>query len=192
MTIGRVLEFTDALRLGLLSEAKRRSWGQLNQLIRLPSGFKDLVLEPRVGLVDGPRSNPEVIDLRDDQLDIVNVFDQAGRRLLLVGEPGSGKTVLLYKIAEHLEQEHLKDPSRPLPVVLNLSAWEQGATVESWMIHQLCDRLSGLGFPDPVLALDLIRSGLFAVLLDGLDEVPEAHRCLLPPSLESVPSRCPR
>jgi GTPase SAR1 family protein len=146
-------------------------------------------------LVDGPRSNPNDIDLREEQLDIVKVFDQAGGRLLLVGEPGSGKTVLLYKIAEHLEQQHRKNASAPLPIVLNLSAWQQGSSVHSWMIDQLCDRVNGLGFPDPDLASDLIRSGRIAVLLDGLDEVPEAHRldCLralndfLPGVLDGVP-----
>ncbi|MGW4059208.1 NACHT domain-containing protein [Amycolatopsis sp. NPDC004747] len=55
----------------------------------------------------------------DEVTDIVSLYrsDRAERRLVLLGEPGSGKTTQLLHLAEHL----LSDESGPVPIVLSLS-----------------------------------------------------------------------
>lgn len=170
-------ELTTEVRDRLLSAARSRSWGQLAQLITLPTGFTELRLEPRVGFVTGDRSTPAAGRNQAESADgIVEAFERSGRRLLLVGAPGSGKTVLAYKIAEHLDRLNQSDPAQPLPIVLSLSTWTPGSTLSSWAIDQLCDPVVGLGLNDRNLAAWLLRSHRLALILDGLDEIGETNR----------------
>jgi hypothetical protein len=55
----------------------------------------------------------------------VEVFAEVGYSLLILGAPGSGKTITLLELARHLIQQATFDPSRPIPVVFNLSSWTE-------------------------------------------------------------------
>lgn len=120
-------------------------------------------------------------------------FETYGRRLLVLGAPGSGKTVTLLHIARKLLAEAESDPSAPIPVLANLSKldlkeaprgtrWpisafevesvDQGRQIERWLQKELA--------ANPFVSLDMagrwIREGRVAALLDGLDEVDDSYR----------------
>jgi len=54
---------------------------------------------------------------------IIDVFDEMQGALLILGEPGSGKTTTLLELARDLITRAEKDSTLPVPVVLNLSSW---------------------------------------------------------------------
>ncbi|GAB4376024.1 MAG: hypothetical protein Kow00121_22440 [Elainellaceae cyanobacterium] len=56
---------------------------------------------------------------------VISVFDQigSGRSLLILGEPGSGKTITLLQLARDLVDRAEQDADYLIPVVLNLSSW---------------------------------------------------------------------
>src|SRR5207248_836872 len=49
----------------------------------------------------------------------IEVFDEVGRSLLILGQPGSGKTVTLLELARDLIIRAENDPTQPVPVVFN-------------------------------------------------------------------------
>jgi SIR2-like domain/NACHT domain len=109
---------------------------------------------------------------------IDEIFDKALRqRVLIIGEPGTGKSNLLYELAEALASAAKADPSRPVPIVFGLARWASGErtrTLSEWMMDDL-QAWYGLSTP---AANSLLAEGGIIPLLDGLDEVAEARRAL--------------
>ena len=104
---------------------------------------------------------------------IGSVFDQTGRALLILGEPGSGKTISLLELADDLIKRAERDPIQPVPVVLNLSTWGQKRhTFVQWVAGELSAR-----YQVPAeMGARWLKSCDLTLLLDGLDEVPSIHR----------------
>jgi hypothetical protein len=101
------------------------------------------------------------------------VFEELGGSLLILGEPGAGKTVTLLGLARHLLRSAEEDPTRPIPVVFNLSSWAAGAPpVADWLVDELAAKYL---IPKRVARAWLAESFLLP-LLDGLDEVQAARR----------------
>jgi energy-coupling factor transporter ATP-binding protein EcfA2 len=93
-------------------------------------------------------------------------FNQKGR-LLIVGSPGSGKTVLLLKLALELLGDECQAEQK-LPVIFNLASWsEDYASFEDWLIDVLN---SGNGLSKD-FARTLLHEKRIIFLLDGLDEL---------------------
>ena len=101
------------------------------------------------------------------------LFDRAGRALLVLGPPGSGKTVLLLRLAQRLAGSAEADEAQPLPVVFNLASWaRRGAALEDWLAERLV-----VDYQVPAgVAAAWVRDERVLPLLDGLDEVPEDRR----------------
>jgi energy-coupling factor transporter ATP-binding protein EcfA2 len=98
---------------------------------------------------------------------ISNSFERKGR-LLIVGEPGVGKTVLLLKLALNLLDEIDLIEKEAFPVIFNLASWSSKyERFEDWLIEML---VSGNGL-SRTLAEKLIVEGRISLLLDGLDEL---------------------
>jgi DNA polymerase III delta prime subunit len=97
---------------------------------------------------------------------ILEIFEEANRRLLILGEPGSGKTTELLKLAQALGEKVKNDPEQPVPVIFELSVW-RGEPMLEWMAEELAARYG--------LKLELCREWLqkdrIVPLLDGLDEL---------------------
>src|SRR5688572_10902193 len=53
----------------------------------------------------------------------INLFDEAGHALLILGEPGSGKTTVLLELCRDSIKRAENDPDQPIPIVLNLASW---------------------------------------------------------------------
>lgn len=104
---------------------------------------------------------------------MVHVYRDLGRSLLLLGGPGSGKTVTLLHLARDLLGRSRKDPAAAVPIVLNLSTWaEARKPLAAWAAAEI-EALYYLR-PDGLEAW--LREGRAVLLLDGLDEVePDAR-----------------
>ncbi|KAM3091173.1 NACHT domain-containing protein [Phormidesmis sp. 146-12] len=100
---------------------------------------------------------------------ILDIFDRVeiSGRLLILGEPGSGKTTTLYQLARELMHRAESDPVYPIPVVLSLSSWKVSRQpVVTWFVEELKKR----GVRQDV-AKSWIEAKQILPLLDGLDDI---------------------
>ena len=96
------------------------------------------------------------------------IFEEMGGSLLILGEPGSGKTVTLLELTRDLAARAETDPSRPVPVVFNLSSWtDPSRGLADWLADELAAKYL---IPKKVGRAWIGESRLLP-LLDGLDEV---------------------
>ncbi len=103
---------------------------------------------------------------------IENVFAAAERVLLVLGEPGAGKTTMLLQLVSHLLAAAEADDSCPMPAVFALSAYRDNRPLTDWLVDQLANN-----YETPrKLAAQWIDAGRFVPLLDGLDEVDPSLR----------------
>jgi NACHT domain len=104
---------------------------------------------------------------------ILDAYNQAQQELLILGEPGAGKSMLVLELAHHLVEQAAQDAVQPLPVLLPLSSWAvKRPALKDWLIEQFA-----LLYDVPrQLSHDWIQAELILPLLDGLDEMEESAR----------------
>ncbi|MEO8397701.1 MAG: TIR domain-containing protein [Chloroflexota bacterium] len=79
-----------------------------------------------------------------------NYFADAFRhydgRILLLGEPGGGKTTTLMAFARDAVVRRLEDPSQPLPIIARISDWDvvKAPSLDEWLIEQIEEDLQQL------------------------------------------------
>ena len=96
-----------------------------------------------------------------------------GRSLLVLGEPGSGKTTILLQLAEELLQQAMADQNHPIPVIFNLSSWSgTRESIADWLIEELHIQYQ----INKSIAQGWLQAQQLLLLLDGLDEVEEEWR----------------
>ena len=156
--------------LDILRGQVRASWirGVLERDAQYTS-LVDLGMEEIGGLVDrGERTDDaEVIEV-PSAATIRDVYRERKGFLLVVGEPGSGKTTAVLTIARDLLDRADESTGAPVPVIFNLSSWaEKRLPLDAWMARELTAKYS---VPSKVgkAWLDVDRLIPF---LDGLDEV---------------------
>jgi MFS family permease len=116
----------------------------------------------------------------DEDTDIKNIFNnwKDGQRLLILGEPGAGKTIALLQIAEKFHSAISKEADKnvlekPIPVVFHLSSWKRGQSIKEWLIQELSKKY---GFPRGQ-AKNWVENQKLFLFLDGFDQVePEYHQ----------------
>lgn len=112
--------------------------------------------------------------LLPDKLNVLDVFDSMSHPTLLVlGEPGSGKTLALYEIAKKKIADAEQDTNQPIPILLNLSTWTTGKSITDWIIETL--RRDKHPYNKKQVHRWL-ESSMLLLLLDGLDEVAPAYQ----------------
>ena len=101
-------------------------------------------------------------------------------RLVVLGEPGSGKTVLVLRLVlDLLERRRSGDP---VPVLVSASSWNPTVSgVYDWLASQLALSYLSLAVTASTVSVShrfraLIDSGLIVPVLDGLDEIPYPAR----------------
>ncbi len=104
---------------------------------------------------------------------IVDVLDESGGSLLILGQPGAGKSTTLLNLACQTIARARSDLSKPIPVVFNLSSWaEKRLPLAEWLVKELNSK-----YKTPTkLAQRWVTNDEILLLLDGLDEVAPEHR----------------
>jgi len=113
---------------------------------------------------------PEIIAL-ELNTPIIEIFNQddIGGKLLILGEPGSGKTTELLNLAIALCNNAANSEQVAVPVIFELSAWKGSKPIAQWLAEELKIR-DGI---DESLTLEWLRQDKIIPLLDGLDELKE-------------------
>jgi NACHT domain len=101
-----------------------------------------------------------------DNRDVSAIYDATGL-LLILGEPGSGKTTTLLELALTLLERARDDIKERVPIVLNLSSWKKKQPLAEWISHELSEKYR---VPRKI-ARSWLEHDYLLPLLDGLDEV---------------------
>src|SRR5919112_4765520 len=112
-----IKERVSQLEPELRKQVQARSYGARRNLIEAPLRELDLDITPRLGWVRDPRLvEPEPVSGKITD-DIVAAFESSRRRMLIVGEPGSGKTIAAYSLIESLDNT---EGDERIPLLVNL------------------------------------------------------------------------
>jgi len=142
-----------------------------------------LSLEERLDAIEGPIGvgweTPEAQrKILPQGTKAIDLFDQLGegRSLLILGEPGSGKTTTLLSMARDMLDRAQADMHQPIPVIFNLSSFwrREKKTFADWLVAEL----QGQYQVPSQIARSWITSQELLLLLDGLDEVTYMPLCV--------------
>jgi ATP-dependent Clp protease adapter protein ClpS/energy-coupling factor transporter ATP-binding protein EcfA2 len=106
---------------------------------------------------------------------IIDKFDEIeqGRTLVILGEPGSGKTTSLLELTRYLIEDAEQDIQQPVPAVFNLSSWvDEKQPISDWLVEELHTQYH---IPKQIGQIWVATEQLMP-MLDGLDEVREQLR----------------
>jgi len=154
----------------IMSQVRKLS--NYGDLIPTPLKHIDISLQPEVRFVRDVRNRSAALVGKSD---LIEVFDAAGQQLLLLGEPGSGKSVAGFVVVEELDARSMN------PILVQLSSWgfltqQTEATAEmfvDFLVAYLCDATVGYGLGDSAEARRWMLSDDYSLVLDGLDEIED-------------------
>ena len=111
--------------------------------------------------------------------EIEDSFTKGNERLIILGGPGVGKSIELYRLLRHLHIKSVEDENFPVPVLFKLQLWKtQGDSyleaMQTWMIEQL--KADPYNLSSMIAIHDLVLNERIIPLFDGLDEVPPNER----------------
>lgn len=122
--------------------------------------------------------NKKTIESANIASEIDKILNDNGR-LLLIGDPGAGKTtILLYAALNILNTSYSSNDSKSsdelqkLPLILNLATWNGGQGFADWYAQNIAHTYS----LSPVFVRELLRRNAIVPFFDGFDEVAEEHR----------------
>jgi DNA replication protein DnaC len=103
-------------------------------------------------------------------------FDGMGenRTLIILGKPGAGKTAILLALACELISRTNTNGVAQIPVLLNLSLWNNNQQIQEWVAEQL-EILYNYSISLKKIK-KLFRETELVLLLDGFDEIESENR----------------
>lgn len=138
----------------------------------------DLDIQTKQGVVDNPwdtvLQHGQYGDYRlPAGTKIDAVYHDLNSEMLILGDPGSGKTTTLLELARDLIKHAQADDAQPIPVIFNLSSWaDDRKPLAEWLSNELTFKY---GAPKAI-AKEWIETNTLILLLDGLDEVNSRYR----------------
>jgi hypothetical protein len=164
---GGALQFALAVRLQWEEEAKRRRMDDENEMpvrwrVR-PGSNADAARRQKLGTTG--------------ELDeLITAFTGDPQRMTVVGEPGSGKTGLLLRLALAFCE---RPGELPVPVLLPIADWDPAENVYRWLERRIADDypfLTNEALYGGTLVRSLLEQDRAVLLLDGVDELPPQRR----------------
>jgi hypothetical protein len=130
---------------------------------------RDVVLDQRSGI------DWRELPLRGDVEEVVGAFRELPhRQLVVLGEPGAGKTVLAILFTLGLIKS--LEAGQPVPVLLPITSWDPTSEgPDEFITRRLGEEhgfLAGQGWGSQSLTELLVARGMVLPVLDGLDELP--------------------
>lgn len=143
---------------------------ELNDSPLIPEASVTLRLEDKDGKTR-PAHLPVAFQSRSLKLNrsarIFDNLDQSftahGQRILLLGEPGSGKTTSLLTFAREKAYARLANPAELLPLYAPFSSWDKQSELMDWLSNALDI--------DTKLLREELEDKRVILILDGLDEL---------------------
>ncbi|MGN9796144.1 NACHT domain-containing protein [Streptomyces sp. OZ13] len=141
---------------------------------------------PRAGSVDTSAWATSPADLAGEGSEIKDVFSRRvpTDRLVILGQEGAGKTVLLVQLLLDLLVERPAGEGARVPVLFSLASWNpvEESDLFAWMDRRLAIDYEFMGLPAPAPDSSVSRGRalldrrLILPLLDGFDEIPHGFR----------------
>lgn len=173
-------------------EAPSRRSKQLILLEKVHSFWVEGVLEKSIQgapLIDVPRTvSFEAVEhpwaehlgtaliVEEPDLPAPSIHESYGRSdggLLILGQPGSGKTMTLISLAAELINRAREDWREPVPVILDLATWARlPLTIAEWAVEEVAAKYQ---IPRRY-GRKWLAAGELILLLDGLDNLPLESR----------------
>jgi hypothetical protein len=138
----------------------------------------ELGMEERPGAIDHPWDTQVQMPNQTNRTlpagtSMIDVFDEMNGAMLILGEPGSGKTTMLLELARDCIMRAEQDDNQPISVIFNLSSWSgPKQSIDDWLVNELNTKY----YVSKKIAQSWVLNDDLLLLLDGLDEVKQNNR----------------
>ncbi|GHH54391.1 BTAD domain-containing putative transcriptional regulator [Lentzea cavernae] len=169
-------ELAAAIARQWTAEAEMRSLQRPKPVpLRWSSTEREVAAAASAVLGERPGDSAERLVLSGDLTDVVAKFRRIpSRQLVVLGEPGAGKSVLAILLTLGLLAD--QPPGEPVPVLLTLASWNpRHEHLDAWLARRLVEEYPGLANTAVYgrdAGLRLVLEGRVIPVLDGLDETP--------------------
>lgn len=187
----RMLNEKQKDRLELLEGLQRRFKKRLNEKMKTELRFKlELNLQYTKEGTNETYLKDYYIDSYEEKsadsfLQLFQDYETKLKRLLILGEAGAGKTVLLLQFGLALVELAKQDFNYPIPVLLSVATWrDEDQPFETWLQESLVHSVGEYGISKKY-AKELVKENNLLLILDGLDETPETDQKIFLPKLQT-------
>ena len=111
------------------------------------------------------------LNSNDNIANLSKELQRNNRRIVILGEPGVGKTIVLLQILEEMLNDCETNTAKPIPIKLSLVTWQiNKKALKEWVIDELIKLHDISKIQATIWAFE---DGRLTLLLDGLDELDE-------------------